>query len=675
MSDIKLSLTFYFCLNLLLNTQCYGQESRSEVGMDRLAVQIQQELAGVEGNDIGLQIGVLWKHYDALSQSHTIDKVEQVFLHLSEEVEMEKIRSIVYLILASNQIENSKQIDYIKVEKYLKMTIVVRSGLTDCERLELMLEAPLVYLKGATPNYEAARILLMQIIEESGLKNCHMVFFRARNYLATRIYEGNGQMIKSLELKRASIEIADSLDVLPEVKSFVNSKVGNLYFYMENFEAALLYYLEAHHHFEASDLRNYLAVSNLNNVAMCYGKLNEFDNALAYFKKALEINNSEDYDLEPWRRTAWVGILNGNIGDMYFEGGMYEKAIPFLRKDVELSGKNYSAISHLISLNRLAIALFKTGEVAEGKLLLDGAKAEYRQISNSFNRHGNYRSHLKVRKEQMEASIAYYKAIENYNSAFFLAERYSQMQDSISKLKRKQNLSWIDMQLQLDSERKENTKLLSSLRSSNQMVVFSAVFIIIVAFSLFITWKYYRSKAKTRELANARLIAEISEQKERELRKQVEEKARAEKQELENDRLEEELAVKQRELAMYTQRLVEKNQKLQELLSLVQEQKPINRQLEGLIKQELTQDEEWDSYQQVFEQVHPGFFNRLSQHYPQLTQNDLRYAAYVKMGLSSKEIASVLNINAESLKKTRYRIRQKINLDSSQKINDFIMSF
>lgn len=83
----------------------------------------------------------------------------------------------------------------------------------------------------------------------------------------------------------------------------------------------------------------------------------------------------------------------------------------------------------------------------------------------------------------------------------------------------------------------------------------------------------------------------------------------------------------------------------------------------------------WEEFKLLFEQIYPSFVEKISKEYPQLSQNDLRYAAYVKMGLSSKEIALMMNINASSLKNTRYRIRKKIDLDSSIKVNDFFLSF
>jgi len=105
--------------------------------------------------------------------------------------------------------------------------------------------------------------------------------------------------------------------------------------------------------------------------------------------------------------------------------------------------------------------------------------------------------------------------------------------------------------------------------------------------------------------------------------------------------------------------------------------KELRKRLELLIKKQQSghANSDWEDFKSFFEQIHPSFFQRIIQEYPKLTQSDLRYAAYVKMGLSSKEIASLLNVQVDSLKNTRYRIRKKIGLDPSVKVNDFFLKY
>jgi DNA-binding CsgD family transcriptional regulator len=73
--------------------------------------------------------------------------------------------------------------------------------------------------------------------------------------------------------------------------------------------------------------------------------------------------------------------------------------------------------------------------------------------------------------------------------------------------------------------------------------------------------------------------------------------------------------------------------------------------------------------------VHEAFFNRLKAQFPDLTPGDLKLAAYLKMNLSSKEIAPLLNISVRGVENKRYRLRQKVHLDNDANLTEFMIHF
>jgi Sigma-70, region 4. len=73
--------------------------------------------------------------------------------------------------------------------------------------------------------------------------------------------------------------------------------------------------------------------------------------------------------------------------------------------------------------------------------------------------------------------------------------------------------------------------------------------------------------------------------------------------------------------------------------------------------------------------VHDDFFKRLLLTYPQLTPGDLRLAAYLKLNLSSKEIAPLLNISVRGVENKRYRLRKKLGLPEEANLTEFILNF
>ncbi len=79
----------------------------------------------------------------------------------------------------------------------------------------------------------------------------------------------------------------------------------------------------------------------------------------------------------------------------------------------------------------------------------------------------------------------------------------------------------------------------------------------------------------------------------------------------------------------------------------------------------------WEDFKYHFEKVHQGFFIRLKERFPKLTIKDQRLCAYLHLGLSTKELAGILNITAESAEIGRIRLRKKLGLTRTQNLNTF----
>ncbi len=99
------------------------------------------------------------------------------------------------------------------------------------------------------------------------------------------------------------------------------------------------------------------------------------------------------------------------------------------------------------------------------------------------------------------------------------------------------------------------------------------------------------------------------------------------------------------------------------------ELKKMLRTLEGEVKDKL----EWQSFSQSFDLVHGDFISKLKNKFPQLTANDLKTCAMIKMNLSSKEIAQILNITLKGVELSRYRLRKKLELESTINLFDFLL--
>ncbi|WP_109832669.1 7TM diverse intracellular signaling domain-containing protein [Reichenbachiella versicolor] len=142
------------------------------------------------------------------------------------------------------------------------------------------------------------------------------------------------------------------------------------------------------------------------------------------------------------------------------------------------------------------------------------------------------------------------------------------------------------------------------------------------------------------------------------------------------DKVEQEIEKRDRKLLSSNMEVTKRIDELTTIKDEVEDVK-VRKKLDQLITNQYSENSgsNWEDFKLLFEQIHPSFFERINNEYPKLTQSDLRFVAYVKMGLSSKEIASLLNVQVDSLKNTRYRIRKKIGLDPSVKVNDFFLRY
>ncbi|EAY30823.1 response regulator [Microscilla marina] len=135
----------------------------------------------------------------------------------------------------------------------------------------------------------------------------------------------------------------------------------------------------------------------------------------------------------------------------------------------------------------------------------------------------------------------------------------------------------------------------------------------------------------------------------------------------------------QRQLATLTLQSNHKDKLLTQIQQKL-EQAPISVKpfLKPIIKEissEVRFSQDWDSFKMHFEQVHPQFFARLQRKYAELTPYELKFCAYTKMNLSTKEIADLLNITPRSTQVTRGRIKKKMGLDKTCDFREYFLKY
>jgi DNA-binding CsgD family transcriptional regulator len=95
-------------------------------------------------------------------------------------------------------------------------------------------------------------------------------------------------------------------------------------------------------------------------------------------------------------------------------------------------------------------------------------------------------------------------------------------------------------------------------------------------------------------------------------------------------------------------------------------------ELQNMIRETLQLDKDRDTFELMVHEKNELFYSKLHEKYPDLTHNEIRLSALIRLNLSSKEIASILNISIKSVEMNRYRLRKKMQLPSSINLTEFI---
>ena len=154
---------------------------------------------------------------------------------------------------------------------------------------------------------------------ESGDKYLMLECYEFMEYYCIR----TGKLETALFYNLKTAELLNTMKVLDseQQKAILYKKIGDLYFKMEEYAQAINYTKQS-----INTKKNTKLASAYNTVGLCYQRLKKYDDALVWYNKSLNVaNNTHD--------SVWAGIIQGNIGAMYFEQKQDSKALPLLWQD------------------------------------------------------------------------------------------------------------------------------------------------------------------------------------------------------------------------------------------------------------------------------------------------------------------------------------------------------
>lgn len=445
------------------------------------------------------------------------------------------------------------------------------------------------------------------------------------------INKGKGDYKIAIEEILKAIKIYKDIDE-PEEVAYNMHLLGDTESRLGNFNKSIEYHLEGLQIFESS--KEDLWVST---VLMCLGNenlgLEDYKNAEEYYLKSLSISKklNDFYGQQ---------VTINNLSKVYLLLGKYDEALSFAKESAKLVEytkdeakilENQIAIGNIYQFSgksRKAIEYFdKVIPIADSlgiKLLLSDA---YLYRSDTY---------LDLRDYQM--------AMEDY-------KRHITVKDSIFNAEKSQQIE--ELRTIYETEKKEQQIALQEKEITvlEQKAEISTLQKIVLGIGLLLSLiGFYAVRQKMK------------------------------RNKVEKEKVDAELEFKKKELTTHALNLARKNETLENLKTKALELRKSENsgtgynQLIRTINFDLQDDNNWGNFSRYFEEVHKDFNSSIKQKYPDVTSNELRLLALLKMNLSSKEIANILNISPEGIKKARYRLRKKLNITTEDSLQDLVLA-
>ncbi|SCY24721.1 tetratricopeptide repeat protein [Flavobacterium caeni] len=507
-----------------------------------------------------------------------------------------------------------------------------------------------------------------------------------------------GQHVKSLELLTQARSMAKKNRWHKQEFLAINNIGANYYLILEYGEALNLY-LEAYT-IALKELDATQEVVVLNNIAILYSKEKKYDKATDYFLKAYGIAKDNKDDVKVGMYAMNLGNVANEQGDTQRARAYFTEALPLLKGQPQFQ-----------TLAKIGIA---DGDLQEGRTQLARQTAfELLQktkdldfndtgislltiIAKSYGKENqlplalDYAQRILDRRPNLDTKMAVFELLSELhfkNKTFQTALAYKdsilKASEQLQEIKNGKLFESGKVKFEIQNYRNE-LALKESRLASERKIFYSvlAVLFVIAAFVVVILRNrslQYKQKKLVAERNQHALAFELEKEKSDNLllEKQIIEKESLAL--LEQERLKSELEARNRKLSAKALYLSGRNQMIEDILSDLS-QSPEHAKDTALVnhikilKNHLKTDAEWDSFITHFEEVNQTFLNTLKAKHPSLTANDIRFIAYIYMNLSTKEIASMLNVTPEACRKRKERISAKMELPENVNLYDYLAS-
>ncbi|WP_161598238.1 tetratricopeptide repeat protein [Maribacter flavus] len=493
-------------------------------------------------------------------------------------------------------------------------------------------------IEGQNGNYVKAIKLMDTVAKMNLVEKDYLNYGVTLNNRAYHFYE-QGDYVNAMKGFKAALNILDTIprDIFRQGDVYRN--IAKLNYQEKDFEDALSYLNKANDIYEKVD--DYLFQSYVwSDIGNVYLELKRYDNAIESYKKGLTI--CEDYGFKESR-----SLSLGNLAIALREQGKLEEALNSFHESTKNTEHDESMANRIVHEYHVGYthALLKNKDSALFHL--------NRAISwsDSLGQANELKNALEFRSKSYALWGMETNALEDLLKMNFI-------KDSIFNTKKSKQIEQLQTLYETEKKEAEIALQKEEINTLNEKAKVDTLTKGLYAGGMFtfvtvsgLLFFGFRQRIKKNRIAREKQEAIFQQ----------------------------EIEHKQKELASQTLHLVQKNTFIQELMENLEKIKNSPekfkmefRRIVMLLKKENASDKDWEVFKSYFADVHNDFDQKLKTIYTDISEKEIRLAAFLRMNLTTKEIAATLNVLPDSILKSKYRLKKKLGLDKDTDLNQFL---
>jgi tetratricopeptide (TPR) repeat protein/DNA-binding CsgD family transcriptional regulator len=449
------------------------------------------------------------------------------------------------------------------------------------------------------------------------------------------IYTEWGDYNKGLINNQMALVIDKRSGDFAQVSTDLNN-IGKIYEHWGKYDLAVKYYFDALEIAKKTGNQSMVAV-RFNNLGIVFKAWKKYEEALVYFNDALAIDRTVGNLDKVGKRLAYIGATYLAM-EQYEQCFSYlNQALPIIQKSelldelarlYNLFGKYYLATS---SFPKAVDYFRKSQEYAVRKNLKPLQMANLQGLSEALDKSGNSRLALETLRQFLVVKDSVFTA----ESDTRLAEFQARFENEKMKLENEM--------LRKDDQLKHNVYLFSGILGLSLILILLAIIFIL--------------RLRARNILQAKELAEGNAA-----------------------RFQSDLETKNRELALQAMMIIKSNESIASIIEGLDQniKNGVQTQDMDLVLSQirhLEKDKSWKEFETHFSQVHSDFYQKLHEKFPDITLNERKLCAFLRLNMTTKDIASITHQSVHSINVARTRLRRKMNLaNSEENLVSFLMS-